>query len=261
MTIILDDSTPDHVVYPPGCGRGAVQRDYSIQPTEVFASPDEIDLIPRSEWSARIKEMEEQKSRVSDIINAVGIKPMTQGNSNYCWAHSTVNAVRAVRAINNQPAIDLSAFAVASTIKNGRNQGGWCGLSAEFLRERGVPSTEFWPQGDFRGRWTEKVAENASQHVVTEDFLDMQRQAWDRDLTFDQTMTALLRRWPLALDFEWWGHSVCGLDPVEPEPGSFGFLIWNSWKGWGDNGMAIIRGNKTRTMGAVAIRVTGGSKT
>ena len=106
---IFDDSTPNDELFPKHKGRGLVPRDYNIDPPEMFAPPTDLQLIPQSEWSDRIKEQEAAKSRISDILLAAGIPSLDQGPNGYCWGHSTVGCVQAVRAINNAPYVPLSA--------------------------------------------------------------------------------------------------------------------------------------------------------
>jgi hypothetical protein len=43
---------------------------------------------------------------------------------------------------------------------------------------------------------------------------------------------------------------------VRIEAGSWGWLMLNSWKGWGHHGLAVIRESEMMPMGAVAIRTT-----
>lgn len=265
---IIDDSTPyDDLFYPLVDGerkaRGLVPRDYSEHPEEMFAPPSEMPLIPRSEWSARIKEQEAQKSRISDVLLAQGIPSMDQGPNGYCWGHSTVGALMARRALDNQPYVALSAYMVCAIIKGGRNEGGWCGLSAKFLRETGVCSQTLWPQGNRSlALDTAEARADAAKHKVVEDWVDLSRQVYDQNLTFDQVASCLLSGIPCALDWNWWAHSVMGCDLVEVEPGSFGVRIRNSWSDkWGEKGFGVIRGQKAIPDGAVATRVTGASPT
>jgi len=264
--IIIDDSTSNDVIFDKRFGRGLVPRDLSVDPPAMFAPPSEITLIPRSEWSARIKEMEATKSRLSDLrdIGNFGqpIPSINQGQSNYCWAHSTTSATIMTRAVNNQPYVPLSAFAVAATIKRGANEGGWCGLSAKFAREKGIPSTQFWPQGKFNYRDYDKpeVWANAALHRTTEDYVDLTREVYDQNIAYDLVMSCLFVRIACALDFNHWSHSVMGADPVEIEPGSFGIRIWNSWGDeWSERGMGILRDSKAIPDGAIAIRVVPGA--
>lgn len=258
-TIINDDPQTQVNAHPPGVAYGYEQRDYSVYPEEMFAPPSEMPLIPRSEWSDRIKEQVATKSRLSDIRTFTNLD---QGQNGYCWGHSTAHAVMMTRAVNNQPFVPLSAYAVCAIIKNGKNQGGWCGLSAKFIREIGIPAQKFWPQGNRNlSLDTPEMRTNAGLHRVTEDWVDLTRQVYDQNLTFEQVATCLLTGTPVAIDLNWWQHSVCALDLVEVEPGSFGLRILNSWLNWGDNGTGILQGNKAFPNGAVAFRVTGASQT
>lgn len=262
--VINSENYLDHDLYPREKARGLVPRDPSVRhsslaPRHAVTMP----LIPRFEWSARIKEKEQTKSRLSDLRlsgnNGRPIPSLDQGQVGYCWAHSSTHAVTMVRCANNLPYVPLSAYAVAATIKRGADEGGWGALSLDFITERGVPSQAVWPQGDRNYRQYDRpeVWASAALHKVTEGWVDLAEGPYDRNLTFDQVVTLLLLNVPVVLDFNWWSHSVCGLDAVEVEPGSFGVRIWNSWgDSWSDRGMGILQGSKAVPDGAVAPRVT-----
>lgn len=269
--IIDDDPNTRDNAFPPGASFGYVERDYKLYPEEMFAAPSEMPLIPRSEWSDRIKEQVQTLSRLSDIRNRADDGnpfPSLDQNANdgtprwgYCWNHSTVHTAMVIRAVNNAPYVPLSAFAAAAIIKDYKNEGGWCGLSAKFAREIGIPSQKYWPQKQVkRSLDTPEMRANAAMHRITEDWVDLTRAVYDQRLTFDQVATCLLTGVPCAVDFNWWGHSVCALDLVEVEAGSFGIRILNSWSdSWGENGTGILRGSKAVPDGAIATRVTGAS--
>jgi hypothetical protein len=162
------------------------------------------------------------------------------------------------RAANNQPMIRLNPHACGAIIKGGRNEGGWCGLGAKFLREVGIPSEDYWPvhSRDLRHD-TPAMRASASLHKTTEDWVDLTRQVHDQNLTRQQLATALFNNDPCPTDFNWWGHSVCSIRFVRVEPDSWGLLILNSWKAWGRYGLAVLRGSKAIPDGAVCLRVTG----
>lgn len=250
---IIDDSTGNDILFPKDKGRG---HDPAQVVKGMFAAPSEMTLIPRSEWSARIKEQEARKARASD---ARTWDCLDQGQVGYCWAHSTTHGVMMVRTLMGLPHIPLSAYAVAATIKKGADEGGWCGLSAQFARDKGIPAQSVWPQGDRNYRQHDKPEtwNSAALHKVTEDYADLAAQAYDQNMTFDQIASWLLTGMGVcAVDFNWWSHSVCALDVVEVEAGSFGLRILNSWgPSWEDRGTSVIRGQKATPDGAIGFRV------
>lgn len=168
--------------------------------------------------------------------------------SSNCWAHSSTSAVLLLRALEGQPYADLSAFAVACIIKRFRDQGGWGAESLEFIAERGIPTSEFWPQQSMRRENdNEATWNNARLHRVTE-WMDMEGG------NKAQLVTCLLSGIPVVSDFNWWGHSVCTMDLVSIKP--FRTRIWNSWgDNWSDNGAGILEGGKAVPNGMIAPRV------
>lgn len=258
--MLIDDATPNDVLFPAGFATGLVPRDYGaqmLQPVNTVEMP----TIPRSEWSARIKEMERTGSRLSDVRRtAVGGRPMPSLDQNpwgYCWGHSATHAVMLLRARDNQPYVPLSAFAVCATIKKGADRGGWGADALQFASDRGIPSQALWPQkdADYRRHDTPEVWADAAKHKVSEGWVDVSAPVWGRKMSFDQVMTCLLCRVPVVMDLNWWGHSVCGMDPVEVEPGSFGVRILNSWSdAWGDLGESVLRGERAVPDNATAPR-------
>lgn len=255
---IIDDSTDPDFLFAPQYARGAEPRDYAVDPPEMFDAPSAMQLIPESDWSFRIRDQNQFESSCAHVWKRSGAQYLNQSSWGYCWAHSVTHAVMAARLMQNLPHVPLSAFAVAATIKQGRNEGGWCGLSAKFAREKGIPSQAAWPQG--RADWQTfdkpEVWADAAKYKVTEDWYDLTKPVHGQVMTWQQVATCLLSGVPIAADFMWWRHSVAALQLVEVEPGSFGLLILNSWQDWGDNGFGILRGSRARPDAAVAIRST-----
>lgn len=255
--------------------KGLIPRDYEKYPVGYYrAAPAwdffDMPLIPQSEWSARIREMEDTKSRLSDIRRTASsgkpIPSLDQNGRGYCWAHSATMAVMMIRASMGLSYVRLSAYAIACVIKDYRDEGGWGAQALDFIATginkngkhyEGVPSVDFWPEKSIKpSNDNQATWDNAALHKVTEGFVDIQAAQYDRNLTFAQTMTCLLNRIPVIGDYNWWRHSICLLDPVEIEPGSFGVRILNSWSDqWGDLGEAVLQGNKAIPDGATAPRV------
>ena len=250
-------------------GKGLIPRDYQENPVGSYKAtkpfdPSEIALIPREQWSERIADMVAKKSRTNDIREAANIEVLDQNGQGYCWAYSTTMAVMMARMLANQPYVRLSAHSVAWTIKNGRDQGGWGCESADFIQERGIMPVSIWPEKSMNGR-TYNTPENwkaAEPFKIAEAWMDLTPRQYDRNLTFDEFMTLLLSNIPCVGDYNWWGHSVCVLDPHEidkskslSDPNRWGVGLPNSWgTGWATNGYGIIKGNKAIPDGGLAVR-------
>lgn len=169
--------------------------------------------------------------------------------SSNCWAYSSTGATMLLRAVQNEPYVELSAHAIGCQIKNFRDEGGWGLESLEWIAKNGVPSSEFWPlQSMSRKNDTPQMRENAKLHRVTE-WMDCQPGSKA------QLVTGLLMGLPGYGDFDWWGHSVCLMDLVSIKP--FKIRILNSWgPEWSDNGAGILEGSKAMPDDFAFARVT-----
>lgn len=268
IPIIDTEGPPTNLSHPADVQYGLVERDYELYPEPMFAPPSEIDLIPDSEWDARFDEQEEKQYSLEHIYlsgpnGTPAFVNLDQNGDGYCWAYSTGHAIMIDRLRRNLPPVRLNPHSVAAIIKNGRNEGGWCGLSAEFGESRGyaVEGTGpgQWPlhSRDLRYNTPECRAEMA-KYRIDESWIDMTRQVYDRNLTMQQCATCGFLNIPGPRDYNHWSHSVCGLRWVRIERGSWGQLILNSWKNWGRYGLAVLRGSKAICDGGLAIRSTTG---
>lgn len=245
--------------------RGLVPRSLSTHPIGVLKGSAPFDtsfkLVPKSDWSPMVKEFTETESRLSDLRmrgnNGTFIPSLDQNGQGYCWAYSTTMAIMMTRMKMRLPYVRLSAHATACMIKGFRDEGGWCGLSMERQVTHGTPSVALWQEKSMsRSNDKPETWANAALHKVSEGWVDMASEVYNRQLTFEQVITLLLCGIPVAADFNWWVHSVCLLDVVEVEAGSFGIRGINSWTdGWGDKGMFILQGSKAVPDSAVAPRV------
>lgn len=260
-SFIIDDESALKLtdkLNPPGMGHGLVTRDYNAYPVEMFAPPTKIKLIPRSDWDAMIKEQEEMQSSLEHLrpkmANGKHFESLDQNGQGYCWFYSVTGTVMWVRAANGQPYKRLSAHAGACKVKNFRDEGGWCGLGADFIRNNGVPTIEKWPEKSMsRSNDNPETWKDAAKYKIVEDWVDLTRPVYDQNLTFDMVATCLLLNIPCAVDFNWWAHSVCAIRLVRIEAGSYGLRIINSWTdGWGIKGIGDLRGSKAIPDGAVA---------
>lgn len=263
---IIDDDTPYTAFVPDGCRTGQVWRDPSLYPRGCYATVAALDipLTPWEQFPDRIADMTRDNSRLSDVWFGAGVEHLDQDGFGYCWAHSATHAVMALRAVQNQPTVPLSAFAVAATIKGGRDEGGWGALALDFITTRGVPTTTFWPQGSADlSHGSEACWADAAKHKVAEGWVDLAMPVYDRDLSWQQVLTLLCARVPVIADYNWWGHSVLAIDPVDAyptraatDPSRYGVVIMNSWKDWGDRGMGVLKDSRARPSNATAPRTT-----
>lgn len=236
-------------------GHGMKPRDYRIHPADMFDPPSDLHLISESEYDSRIEEQERTQSSLQHLL---GWEATDQDGDGYCWVYSTTGAVQALRTLMNAPWVRLNPHSLGAIIKRGRNEGGWCGLSAKGLREIGVASFAFWKEHS-RDLSQDNAAcrANMALHKITEEWTDLTRDIYDQNLTLRQIDTCCLCNTPMAWDFNWWGHSVMGGRLVKVEAGSYGRCPRNSWgQQWGDKGWSVLRGSKAVPDGALAIRVT-----
>ena len=254
-TFIITDSTSNDVLFPAACRTGAVPRDYGIQPvgSDGLKPPSGIKLIPESEWIPRIQERERLGIGLSAIRKQKQLSSKDQNGQGYCWAYSVTRAMEYLLLKANQPFELLSAHSVACKIKGFRDDGGWCGLSAQFIAENGIVPESLWPAKSMSP--ANNTSENwnaAKAYRMTEGWYDVNRQVWDQDLTWQAVVSLLLQNVPVPADFMWWGHSVCLFD-VTVKDGEVCPVLDNSWTStWGDNGTAILQGSRKIPDGAVA---------
>lgn len=241
--------TDKNLLPPDGYKSGLVERNYDDYPVAYNSKPFTLPLIPESEWADRLAAQKAAKAQLSDIRkigNFGNIIPSTdQNGKGYCWAHSVVSAMMLLRAVQNEPYVELSAYAIACIIKNYRDQGGWGSQALEWVAAHGCPSSEFWPLKSMsRSNDNAAMRANAARHKVSE-WMDLQPR------NKAQLVTCLLLNIPVVSDFNWWGHSVCSMDIVSLNP--FRTRIWNSWSDrWGDKGEGILEGSKAIPDGMIA---------
>lgn len=266
IPIIESDQPPTALSHPANVGFGCVRRDYSVDPPTMFASPDEMQIVPPSEWDARFDEQEEMESSLEHIYlsgpgGTPAFKHLDQNGHGYCWAYSTGHAMMLDRLKQGLSTVRLNPHATACIIKRGRDEGGWCGLSAQWARDNGYAVEGFgqgqWPLHGMSLKYdTPALRTSMAHHRVTEDWVDLTTQVYNRSLTTQQLATCGFNNIPAPSDFYWWSHSVCQVRWVRIERGSWGPLILNSWPDWGYFGTAVLRGNQGIANGAIAIRAT-----
>jgi hypothetical protein len=266
IPIIETDGPETNLSRPAGVTYGLVPRDYEQYPEAMFSPPSEMVLIPESEWDARYDEQEATQSSLEHIYlsgpnGAPAFKNLDQNGDGYCWNYSVGHSMMMDRLRRNLPMVRFNPHAGAAIIKRGLDEGGWCGEGAKFATEHGMAIEGKGPgQFPLHSRnlrlVTPELRAEMAAFKIEEDWVDLTRQVWNRNLTMAQVATCGFNNIPGPRDYNWWGHSVCGLRWVRIERGSWGQLILNSWLGWGRHGLGVLRGSKAICNCGLGIRST-----
>jgi len=264
----------DHSLPPSGFKTGYEKRDLSKFPVGSLEGAvgstefnKEVPLIPYDEFPERIREQEEKKTRLSDIrmIGNKGepIPSLDQDGQGFCWTYSTAGGITLKRAAMGLPYIRLSGHSLANKLTKFQDRGGWCGWSTSEATKYGYVPASLWPEKSMNRKYDTAEAWAMAQNFrITEGFLDMDQRVYDMSLTFQQIASCILSGIPCPVDFDWWSHSILGMDLVYvsdkfpvTDIRCYGLRIWNSWRdAWGFLGTGVILGRKAVPMGATAIR-------
>ncbi len=204
--------------------------------------------IPRSEWHDRIKAG--QGTFLSDLLKQQRINAKDQNGLGYCWVYGSTRAVEVRRAVQGLPLLDLSPESVGGPCTHWRDEGGYASEAFNQFQNHGACESSFMdaPHSLHPSRWKPGWQDNARLHEAID--------WYDIETNFDEVITCLLERIPVAAGLDWWGHLVCFLDPVVLPDGSVGVLFQNSWGvDWptrGANGLACLTESRATPNGAAA---------
>lgn len=243
--LIINDTNFNSFIEFEDRGRGLIPRDFTVvaygESQDVSAATD-IELIPREEWPDRIRQMEREKSRLSDIFKDSKLKVKDQGQTNYCHANSPCTAVELLREVQGQPYVELSPGSVGGPVTNYRNAGANIMADLRHIRTKGIASTEFVPLNQIsRSGWKPGAEANSLLHVVPE-WIELPP---GRSM-FDYVMTLVLSRIPVCTAHYWWSHAVTAVDPfMSPDGRKFGHRDLNSWgERYGEGGFFVLMEGK-----------------
>lgn len=240
--IIINDETTEEMYMPqaPDQGRGLAldMRGFGDYVYGSFAAPFPQELlIPRSEWQARIQEMEEQKSRISDLINLKKLPHKDQGSTNYCWINAPVHCVEINRLQQNQKVVTLSPASAGAPIKNFSNVGGWGLEAVKWLAKNGCCPVDQWPANAIERKYYTEANRQLALKYRVDEWIEC------RPRNVEQMISLLLRRFPGAGGYNWWRHEITNCDPIWLD-GEVAVRIRNSWRGWGQFGFGVLQGSK-----------------
>lgn len=237
-----------------------------------------VRTIPRSEWKDRIRAG--QGSFLSDLLKQQGIRAKDQNGLGYCWVYGSTRTVEVRRATMGLPFHDLSPESVGGPCTGWRNEGGYASEAFQQPQDAGACESAYMdcPHSLRVKRWKPGWQQNARLHEAVQWYEIGGSEAWSREhgagslqscslpstprsplpapSSFDDVITCLLNRIPVAAGLDWWGHLVCFLDPVILPDGSVGVLFQNSWGvDWpaaGANGLACLTEDRGTPDGAAA---------
>jgi len=237
--IVIDDDFPDSKIeeisrnMPKGLNKG-FGANYGNR--GLTALPKKW-LIPRNEWQPRIEEIHARKMLLSDRIRKAGVKMKNQASLNYCWVFAVVHSYEINRLSANMPYKSYSPVSVGGPIKGWANVGGWGVEAIQRMGQEGVNETADWPDTALDKRYyTAANREKALENRVTEWFECEPR-------NIDEHISLLLHLRSAAAGRSWWAHEITDVDAVWVN-GAIGVRYRNQWLGFGDDGFAILQGNR-----------------
>ncbi len=248
--LLIDDSTPDRIVFPDGSTPGLVLPRARIDTDDPLygdiASPfPQTLLIPEVDWQGMIEEQDETESSLNHLIKRSGLPHKNQERTLYCWINAVVHTVEIVRVVQNQEMVILSPASAGAQIKRFRNVGGWGREGLEWIIEHGVCPVELWPANAINKKYlTEEAVEASKRYKVTE--------WWElKPRNLRELVSCLLHRIPVAVGYDWWRHEVTAVGVVWKN-GRIALLCRNSWP---NEDYVILQGNRMIPDDAVAPRV------
>jgi len=211
-------------------------------PRAIIPWPSTWPTIPRDLWPNLISS---QFGTFLSNHRAQKLPPHDQGSTNRCWAHGCVRALEVLRIWQGQSPLLLSPDSVAYPIEGTRDQGGYAAQAAAQLALGGACAQSLWPERDLAPRNADKHwPSNALSHCLL---------LWIKPATYEQQITCALRRIPVAIELDWWGHLVCQLDPVLLPRNEVGVGVDNSWgDDWEDHGYGVLDEESATASGCYA---------
>jgi hypothetical protein len=224
-------------------------------PRKMYGKRPSPELIPRNEWIPRIQAM--QDNLLTDLLMKNNVKAMDQDGLGYCWVYGSTFAEMVRRLLHGLPWKDLAPESVGGPLTNWRNEGGYAAEAFGGLETAGACEASFLdkPNSLHYRNWKEGWQENALNYRV-QDWYDLETSdnLEPPATCFDEVITCLLMKLPVAAGLDWWGHLICFLDPVILPDGTVGVRFINSWGvDWptpGANGYACLTESRGTPDGA-----------
>jgi hypothetical protein len=233
-------------------GQGYEQRDRAVDPEGGFAKPMTFPKLSRQEIKERFIEQERTKTRVYDTMQHVGVKPLDQGRTNFCWANGPTDCVQVARVLMGAPHVALSAASIAGPIKNYGNVGGWGIQATKYLAEHGAVPQSLWPNAkiDRNLDTPESRAQRIKYRVAADGWLDLPKDDWDA------VFTCVALKFPGSIAHMEWSHLTGSwVAGGIASNGELMILVRNSGYGRDNTGHSWIRESFGKPDEALAIQV------
>ncbi len=213
------------------------------------APRSEVKAMSEGEIKDRARYLQQNKSRINDLLDARGIKALDQDGTNFCWTNGPVNTVRAMLCVNNMEYEDLSPASVACRVNGFVNNGGYGTEAMEFITAKGIVPSRLWPNNAINKKYLTQEAVTAAMDYRVVEWRDLQPR------NFLLMCTYLVTGTPVTIGLNWWRHQVTA---VAVNPDNLDVLVWNSWGAdWGENGYGwLSRGKATPDDQCVAQTIT-----
>lgn len=212
---------------------------------------DAIPLIPRDQWPACIKAIDDNGGSLDLLVTRI----YNQGQEGSCVSNATCQSMEIAQAIRRgkKSVIPLSAISLYKRVGSSPRSGSMVSSNLREILGRGVlplkndandklfahtmTNTGFYQK--YPADW-EKTAIRFRGHEV----FDVR--------SYDGFITALLRGYPVVYGRS--GHSICAVRPVFKN-GRLFVKYANSWGDWGENGFGYDSESTIRSAGwAFALR-------
>lgn len=222
---------------------GARFADRNRNPSPVLAT------IPRALWAEAICNL-----GPANLKDAYPLPAKDQNGLGLCWAYGSTRVVEVKRLALGLPSLELCPESVAGPLTGWRDEGGYAAEAFAQIEQYGIAIQSLCPNPHALNPrlWDPSWQANAKSHEAV-NWYDIEQA--DRLPNYDEVVTCLLNRTPVAAGLDWWGHLVAFLAAIilppdvncavnTPTGHKVGVLFQNSWgTDWpnaGDNGYAVL---------------------